>query len=84
MTSTRLVVLGIAVAALVLALVLAAAGQTLGDLRRSRARRSRPAARGLVQRVTPPRTRLKPYSPEVLALVLVALAAGLWLSRLLG
>jgi len=37
-----------------------------------------------VRRVTPQRTRLKPYSPEVIAVVLLALAAGLWLAKLAG
>lgn len=96
MTGSHLVVLGIASGALLLALVLAIAGQALGDVQRARARRRpaspRPAARrgrlavrsSVVDRLVPGRARLKPYSPEVLALVLVALAAGLWLSRLLG
>lgn len=37
-----------------------------------------------VRRVTPQRTRLKPYSPEVIAVLLLALAAGLWLAKLAG
>lgn len=35
-------------------------------------------------RYTPPRTGLKPYSPEVIAVLLLALAAGLWLARLVS
>ncbi|HLZ72792.1 MAG TPA: hypothetical protein VKV26_23045 [Dehalococcoidia bacterium] len=37
-----------------------------------------------IRRAAPARTRLKPYSPEVIAVILLALAAGLWLARLAG
>ena len=89
MTGVRIVVLGIAVCALVAALVVGLAWQTLNDLFKSSGKRrsSTPARHRtprLVDRFTPERTRLRPYSPEILAVVLVALAAGLWLSRLLG
>jgi len=90
-TGPRIVVLGVALVALVVALVVGVAWQTLNDLfKGDRApksakpvRRSTPRL-GVTNRSTPERTRLRPYSPEILAVVLVALAAGLWLSRLLG
>ncbi len=37
-----------------------------------------------VRRVTPRRTSLKPYSPEVIAVLLLAVAAGLWVAKLVG
>ena len=93
MTGARLVVLGLGVIALVLALVIGFAWQALSDITRSRQKgrpraanqpRSRRAQTPLLTRLTPERTKLRPYSPEILAVVLVALAAGLWLSRLLS
>jgi hypothetical protein len=89
-TGLRIIVLGIAVCALLAALVVGVAWQALKDMfksnatggRQSAARRRPPST--LAARFTPERTRLRPYSPEVLAVVLVALAAGLWLSRLLS
>ena len=90
MTGLRIIVLGIAVCALVAALVVGVAWQALSDMFKSNpSRKTPPAARrrptpGIAARFTPERTRLRPYSPEVLAVVLVALAAGLWLSRLIG
>lgn len=83
MISTRLAILGIAVVVLVIALAAGAAGQALHDLRRTN-RRARPRVRRVAPvRYVPERTHLRPYSPEILAIVLLALAAGLWLSRLL-
>lgn len=91
MTSARIVVLGLALIALVLALVIGFAWQALGDRfkskqpTRTRAGFQRPRKPpALIARLTPERTKLRPYSPEILAVVLVALAAGLWLSRLLS
>jgi len=83
---TRLAILGIAVVVLVIALVAGAAGQALHDLLRAHRRvepRARRSRRPATSRFTPERTHLRPYSPEILAIVLLALAAGLWLSRLL-
>jgi hypothetical protein len=37
-----------------------------------------------VRRTTPRRTGLKPYSPEIIAVLLLAIAAGLWLAKLAG
>lgn len=34
------------------------------------------------ERYTPQRTRLRWYSPEIVAVLLLALAAGIWLARL--
>jgi hypothetical protein len=90
-TSARIVVLGLALIALVLAVVVGFAWQALGDLFKGK-RPSRPRAvvqrrrktPDLIAKLTPERTKLRPYSPEILAVVLVALAAGLWLSRLLS
>lgn len=90
MTGARVIVIGIAVCALVAGLVVAVAWQALHDLFKANKARTgvaplrRRQPPNLVTRFTPERTRLRPYSPEVLAIVLIALAAGLWLSRLLG
>lgn len=91
----QLLILGIVVAALVALLVVGVAAQTLGDSFRDlgeakRKRREReqaqprpPEPRFDPRRYTPERTRLRWFSPEIVAVLLLALAAGLWLARLM-
>jgi len=95
MSSTRLLLLTIGVIALLTALVVGAAFDAL----RQSLRRDRPVTRGdnkpalpaptavkrpAPTRYTPRRTRLHWYSPEIAAVLLLSLAAGLWLARLTG
>lgn len=88
---------GIAVAVILVALVAGTAYQVLRGLfkqrrdaqdrdqatRRPTATRSRPHEFRDSQR-PPERTRLRWYSAEIVAVLLLALAAGLWLARLTG
>jgi hypothetical protein len=94
MLSTRLITLGAIAAALVLVIVIGSAALALGDsfkqvhrARKERAEReaeSPPPPRPRKVRYTPERTRLRWYSPEIIAVLLLTLAAGLWLARLVG
>ncbi len=97
MPDTRLIVVGAVTAVLVLVVVIGSAAMALGDSFRqmNRARREhdeqdegqptppRPR-REPKPRYTPERTRLRWYSPEVIAVLLLTVAAGLWLARLVG
>jgi hypothetical protein len=93
MPETRLIVLGVITAAVVLVIVVGSAVMALGDSFRElhSARRDReergprvppPSPPRKPARYTPARTRLRWYSPEILAVLLLTLAAGLWLARL--
>ncbi|MHB8575890.1 MAG: hypothetical protein ACYDCQ_11240 [Dehalococcoidia bacterium] len=100
MPSTRLLLLAIGVTVLLAAVVIGAAVDVLRQSFRGRQERTSsvrtpsptatpqplPAAvkRPDPNRYTPSRTRLKWYSPEIAAALLLALAAGLWLARLAG
>lgn len=93
MPGLRFVLLGAAVVLLLLALVVGSAFQALGgsfrqlNQARDRTRDGRKAAaprRLTPARYTPERTRLRWYSPEIVAVLLLSLAAGLWLARLVA
>jgi hypothetical protein len=94
---SNLVILGIILAVAVVVLVAGSAGEALGGTFRranaaKEAKRKRDSERPPTptrrperprwQKYTPERTRLKPWSPEIIAVLLLALAAGLWLARL--
>ncbi len=105
MPGTRLLLLGIAVAVVMLVLIAGTVFQMMrdsfkalhdaqekqaaerGPLPRQPAPRDDSAARRndpARNRYTPRRTTLRWYSPEIAAVLLLALAAGLWLARLAG
>jgi hypothetical protein len=93
MPGSRLIILGVVVAVLVILIVVGSAVLALGDSFRDlhAARKERdeaapqpPAPARPAARYTPERTRLRWYSPEIIAVLLLTLAAGLWLARLVG
>src|SRR5689334_12288087 len=98
MPGARLLLLGIAAGVVVVALVVGSAYQVLRDsfrqLRGSQHRdqtarppaasRIRPSTDVRATQHTPRRTKLRWFSPEIVAVLLLALAAGLWLARLTG
>jgi len=94
MTNLRLLILLVSILTLLVVLVIGSVYLALGDsfrrLREERRLRNgghvrpvRPRQRGGF-RFTPERTRLRWYSPELIAVLLLSLAAGLWLVRLLS
>ncbi len=104
MPGTRLVLLGIAAAVVMLVLIAGTVFQLMRDsfkaLREAqekqeaecdaaplpppRPRVSTPRRERSAERYTPRRTGLRWHSPEIAAVLLLALAAGLWLARLAG
>ena len=95
MPGGRLLLLGGVVALLIVMLVLGTVMQVLGDSfrhlnkardksRETRENRTAPVHRPDPIRYTPRRTRLRWHSPELIAVLLFSLAAGLWLARLAG
>ena len=95
MPDGRLLLVGGVVALLIGVLVVGTVMQVLGDSfrhlnqARDKSRESRengtdPVRRPDPIRHTPRRARLRWYSPELIAVLLFSLAAGLWLARLAG
>ena len=92
MPSGRLALLAIGVCAVVLLLVVGSAIEALrNSMERTRPRTPRPTVKPEAierqpapVRYTPARSRLRWYSPEIAAVLLLSLAAGLWLARLVG
>jgi hypothetical protein len=95
MPGGRLLLVGGVVALLIVVLVVGTVLQILGNSfrnlnqARDRSRKERDSRPPAVSRpdpirYTPRRTRLRWYSPALIAVLLLSLAAGLWLARLVG